>query len=61
MPIGWNGIFEIGSESEREELITRLGLPMLGVSSAVKLYKSNEGEAVILGALMLIEPRGQEY
>lgn len=60
MPVGWNGI-EIGSESEREELITRLGLPMLGVSSVVKLYKSNEGEAVILGALMLIEPRGQKY
>jgi hypothetical protein len=61
MPIGWNGNFEIGSESEREELITRLGLPMLGVSPAVKLYKSNEGEVLILGALMLIEPLGQEY
>jgi hypothetical protein len=57
MPIGWNGNFEIGSQSEREELITRIGLPILGVGSAIKLYKSNQGEVLILGALMLIEPR----
>ena len=61
MPMGWTGNFEIGSDNEREELITRIGLPILGVSSAIKLYKSNQGEVLILGALLLIEPRGQEY
>ena len=61
MPIGWKGNFEIGSDNEREEIITRIGLPILGVSPAVKLYKSNQGEVLILGALMLIEPRDREY
>ena len=58
MPIGWKGNFVIASDEEREEIINRIGLPILGVGSAIKLYKSNQGEVLILAALMLIEPRG---
>ena len=57
MPIGWKGNLVIASDDEREEIITRIGLPILGISSAIKLYESNQGEVLILGALMLIEPR----
>jgi hypothetical protein len=58
--MSWIGNFEVGSELEREALIEKTGLPIRGFSSAIKLYKANEGGIRILGALMLIEPANTE-
>ena len=46
----------LGLDSEREEIMNRIGLPIRGFASAVKLFKSLHSEILILGALMLIEP-----
>jgi hypothetical protein len=60
MPLGWIGGFEIGSDGEREEVIKKTGLSIRGFSSAEKLFKANQGQTLILGALMLIEPSNTE-
>lgn len=61
LPTSWIGSFEIGSDSEREEIMSRIGLPIRGIASAVKLFKSLQSEILILGALMLMEPTDTEY
>ncbi len=55
MPLGWKSPFQLGSDSEREGLIKKIGLPLRGISSGVYLYKSTDGTVMILGALMGIE------
>ena len=58
LPISWIGSFIVGSDNEREEVIHRTGLrPVGAVSSEVKLYKSLQGEVLILGGLMLVQPQ----
>ncbi len=61
MPISWIGSFVIGSDSEREEIINRIGLHIGGFGSAVELFKSLQNEVLILGALMLIKSGNLEY
>ena len=56
LPTSWIGSFEIGSDSEREEIMSKIGSPKRGIASAVKLFKSLQSEILILGALMLMEP-----
>ena len=55
MPTNWKSPFELGSNSEREEVAIKTGLPLKGLSSGVYLYKSKDGNVIILGALMGIE------
>ena len=39
IPISWIGSFVIGSASEREEIINRIGLPIGGFGSEDKLFR----------------------
>ena len=61
LPISWIGSFKVGSDSEREAIIHKTGLSIGGFSSGVKLFKSLDGEVLILGALGLIKPRDSAY
>ena len=60
LPVSWVGSFVTGSDTETEEIINKAGLSISGSSSGFKLYKSLEGEVLILGALMLIKPGDSE-
>ena len=55
MPMDWLGGLELGSAQERAEIAALAGLPVGGLSSTTQLYKSRQGEVLILGSLMLIE------
>ncbi|HKY55598.1 MAG TPA: hypothetical protein VJM08_14880 [Anaerolineales bacterium] len=61
LPISWIGSFKIGSDSEQEAIIRKTGLSLRESSSGVKLYKSLDGEVLILGALGLITPGDSAY
>ena len=55
MPINWKGDFELGSDSQCQDIADKAGLPTGGLSSTTLLYSAQQGDVLILGSLMLIE------